>query len=39
VTPDVQVIGPSQRREATTLLAREYISTATVLGVRVQLIF
>ena len=38
VTPDVQVIGPSQRRQATTLLAREYIATATVLGVRVQLI-
>jgi porin len=38
VTPDVQVIGPSQRREATSLLAREYISTATVLGIRVQLV-
>jgi porin len=38
VTPDVQVIGPSQKREATTLFAREYIATATVLGVRVQLI-
>ncbi len=39
VTPDVQVIGPTQRREATGLLAREYVGTATVLGVRVQLIF
>jgi hypothetical protein len=39
VTPDVQVIGPSEKREATGLLAREYIATATVLGVRVQLIF
>jgi porin len=39
VTPDVQVVGPSQKREATSLLAGEYISTATVLGARVQLIF
>jgi hypothetical protein len=39
VTPDVQVIGPSEKREATGLLAREHIATATVLGVRVQLIF
>jgi porin len=38
LTPDVQVIGPSQRRQATDLLTREYIATATVLGVRVQLI-
>jgi porin len=39
LTPDVQVIGPSQKREVTGLLAREYIATATVLGARVQLIF
>lgn len=39
VTPDVQMIGPSQRRQVTGLLAREYIATATVLGARVQLIF
>jgi porin len=39
LTPDVQVIGPSQRREATDLIAGQYIATATVVGVRIQLIF
>ena len=38
VTPDVQVIGPSQKRQITGLLARQYIGTATVLGLRVQLV-
>lgn len=38
VTPDIQVIGPSQKRQITGLLARQYIGTATVLGLRVQLV-
>jgi porin len=38
LTPDVQVIGPSQKREIVGLLARERIGTATVLGVRLQLV-
>jgi len=38
VTPDVQVVGPSQKRAGPDLRSLEYIGTATVLGVRVQLI-
>jgi porin len=38
LTPDVQVIGPAQKREIVGLLARQRIGTATVLGVRLQLI-
>ena len=38
LTPDIQVIGPSQKREITGLVTREAIGTATVLGVRLQLI-
>jgi porin len=39
LTPDVQVIGPSQKRRIVGgALDREYIGTATVLGLRLQLI-
>ena len=39
LTPDIQVIGPSQKKRIVGgLLDREYIDTATVLGVRLQLI-
>ena len=36
VTPDVQVIGPSQKRQ---IGSRESVDTATVLGIRGRLIF
>jgi porin len=39
LTPDLQVIGPAQKRRLTGLLQRESIDTATVLGMRLQLIF
>ena len=39
VTPDIQVIGPAQKREIETLRDRESIGTAVVLGVRGQIIF
>ncbi len=39
VTPDIQVIGPAQKREIETLRNRPSIDTATVLGVRGQIIF
>lgn len=39
VTPDVQVIGPSQKQEFTGLRATKNIGTATVLGLRGQVIF
>jgi porin len=38
VTPDVQVIGPSQKQKFVSFLGRESIGTATVLGVRVQVL-
>jgi len=39
LTPDVQVVGPSQKKRIVSgLLDRESIDTATVLGVRLQLI-
>ncbi len=39
LTPDVQVIGPSQKQEFVGLRARDNIGTATVLGIRGQVIF
>ena len=38
VTPDVQVIGPSQRQKLVSFVGRQYIGTATVLGVRVEVL-
>jgi len=38
LTPDVQVIGPSQKRKFQSIFSTPYIGTATVLGVRMQLI-
>ena len=38
LTPDVQVIGPSQKQRFVSILGRESIGTATVLGVRLQLL-
>jgi porin len=39
LTPDLQVIGPSQKQKLVGRGAREYIGTATILGVRLQLVF
>ena len=39
LTPDLQVIGPSQKQQLVNLTTREYIGTATILGVRLQLVF
>jgi porin len=39
LTPDLQVIGPAQKRRVTGLVARESVDVATVLGFRLQLIF
>jgi porin len=39
VTPDVQVIGPAQKRQLISLRGGESVGTATVLGIRGQLIF
>jgi porin len=39
LTPDIQVIGPSQKQQFNGLFSRQNIETATVLGVRMQLIF
>ena len=39
LTPDIQVIGPSQKRRFAGLGNRENVDTATVLGFRLQLIF
>jgi len=36
LTPDIQVIGPVQKRE---IGSRDSVDTATVLGIRGQLIF
>jgi porin len=38
LTPDVQVVGPSQTQQRPGPLTREFIGTATILGVRLQLI-
>jgi porin len=39
LTPDIQVIGPAQRREFENLRVSKHIDTATVLGIRGQIIF
>ena len=39
LTPDIQVVRGAQKRRATGLLTRKSVDTATVLGVRLQLIF
>ena len=39
LTPDVQVVGPTQKQERTGFLQRQSIGTATILGIRLQLIF
>lgn len=44
VTPDIQVVGPAQKREirgtlAEATLATSHVDTATILGVRVQVVF
>ncbi len=39
LTPDVQVIGPAQRREILGLVQRENVATAVVLGARLNVIF
>ena len=39
LTPDIQVIGPSQKQKIDTFRNRPSISTATVLGIRLQLVF
>jgi porin len=39
ITPDLQVVGPAQKRRVTGLFTRESIDTAVVLGLRLQLIF
>jgi porin len=38
LTPDVQVIGPSQKTKFVSFLGRQSIGTATVLGVRLQVL-
>ena len=38
LTPDIQVVGPSQKQQFNGLLNRETIGTATVLGVRLQVV-
>jgi porin len=39
VTPDVQVVGPAQKRQFGTLRNQEPVDTATVLGIRGQIVF
>jgi len=39
VTPDIQVIGPAQKQQILSLTDRRTIGTATVLGIRSQVIF
>ncbi len=39
VTPDLQIIGPSQRQQFDGLRDRERIDTATILGIRGQIVF
>ena len=39
LTPDVQVLGPAQKREIVSLRDQQRIGTATVLGLRGQIIF
>jgi porin len=39
LTPDVQVIGPDQKQQVVSLRARESVGTATVLGLRGQVVF
>ena len=39
LTPDIQVIGPSQKRRALDLVRRESVDTAVALGFRIQVIF
>ena len=38
LTPDLQVIGPSQKQQTVGLFGRESVSTATVVGLRLQLV-
>ena len=39
LTPDLQVIGPSQKLQHISLLEREHVDTAVVLGARLQIVF
>ena len=39
LTPDVQVIGPTQKRRFVSLASRESVDMATVLGFRLQVVF
>jgi porin len=39
LTPDIQVIGPAQKTRITGLVARKSVDVATILGVRLQLVF
>jgi porin len=39
LTPDLQVIGPTQKKQAISLTERERVDTAVVLGARLQVIF
>jgi porin len=39
LTPDIQVIGPTQKQRALGLVERESVDTAVALGFRVQVIF
>ena len=39
LTPDIQVIGPTQKQRIVGLRSRESVDTAAVLGFRVQLVF
>jgi porin len=39
LTPDIQVIGPSQKQRVISLLDRKSVDTAVVLGFRMQLVF
>ncbi len=39
LTPDIQVVGPSQKQEVTSLVGRKSVGLATILGVRLQTIF
>lgn len=39
LTPDIQVVGPSQEQEGTSLVGRKSVGLATILGVRLQTIF
>ena len=38
-TPDIQVIGPAQKRQITSGATAEHVGMATVLGVRMRLVF